>query len=110
MNSKRDNPWLEKAAGLWFHAGVAVGIKVTTLKNTHRQFFLLAAALAFNLTVAHAADDPAPRLVPQITVDQLRGDLPGRYVKNTGEGGYRYSSTIGTAFVVRRVRPHLHEN
>ncbi len=26
----------------------------------------------------------------QITVDQLRGDLPGRYLKNMGEGGYRY--------------------
>jgi predicted AlkP superfamily pyrophosphatase or phosphodiesterase len=32
----------------------------------------------------------APRLVLQITVDQLRGDLPGRYLKGMGEGGFRY--------------------
>lgn len=34
--------------------------------------------------------DPPVRLVLQITVDQLRGDLPQRYLKNMGEGGFRY--------------------
>ena len=32
----------------------------------------------------------SPRLVLQITVDQLRGDLPGRYYERFGEGGFRY--------------------
>jgi arylsulfatase A-like enzyme len=31
-----------------------------------------------------------PRLVLQITVDALRGDLPGRYAHLFGEGGFRY--------------------
>jgi predicted AlkP superfamily pyrophosphatase or phosphodiesterase len=31
-----------------------------------------------------------PRLVLQITVDQLRGDLPTRYRDSFGEGGFRY--------------------
>jgi len=31
-----------------------------------------------------------PKLVLQITVDALRGDLPARYMKNMGEGGFRY--------------------
>lgn len=34
--------------------------------------------------------DEKPRLVLQITVDQLRGDLPGRYLDRYGEGGFRY--------------------
>jgi predicted AlkP superfamily pyrophosphatase or phosphodiesterase len=42
----------------------------------------------------HAAparsESAAPKLILQITVDQLRGDLPGRYVKGMGEGGFRY--------------------
>jgi predicted AlkP superfamily pyrophosphatase or phosphodiesterase len=32
----------------------------------------------------------APRLIVQITVDQLRGDLPMRYRDRLGEGGFRY--------------------
>ncbi|MGB5705441.1 MAG: alkaline phosphatase family protein [Arenicellales bacterium] len=35
-----------------------------------------------------AADKP--KLVLQITVDQLRGDLPTRYYDRLGEGGFRY--------------------
>ncbi len=31
-----------------------------------------------------------PRLILQITVDQLRGDLPTRYRDRLGEGGFRY--------------------
>ena len=33
---------------------------------------------------------PAPKLVVQITVDQLRGDLPMRYRDRLGPGGFRY--------------------
>ena len=32
----------------------------------------------------------APRLILQITVDALRGDLPGRYAGLYGDGGFRY--------------------
>jgi predicted AlkP superfamily pyrophosphatase or phosphodiesterase len=36
------------------------------------------------------SENAAPKLVLQITVDQLRGDLPERYMKGMGEGGFRY--------------------
>ena len=39
---------------------------------------------------AAAADFPRPKLVLQITVDQLRGDMPTRYADRLGEGGFRY--------------------
>ena len=41
-----------------------------------------------------AADDPLnknkPKLILQITVDQLRGDLPTRFLDRLGQGGFRY--------------------
>jgi predicted AlkP superfamily pyrophosphatase or phosphodiesterase len=36
------------------------------------------------------AEDSSPKLVVQITVDQLRGDLPMRYRDRLGSGGFRY--------------------
>lgn len=63
-------------------------------------------ALAFTATLARAAE-PAPRLVLQITVDQLRGDLPGRYLKNMGEGGYRYLMEHGIWYADAH---HAHAN
>ena len=46
------------------------------------------------------ADSPAntpnkPKLILQITVDQLRGDLPERFMKNMPEGGFRYLKSQG---------------
>jgi predicted AlkP superfamily pyrophosphatase or phosphodiesterase len=40
-----------------------------------------------------------PRLVLQITVDQLRGDLPLRYYDSFGEGGFRYLLDRGVVFL-----------
>ena len=37
----------------------------------------------------------SPKLILQITVDQLRGDLPERYMKNMGNGGFRYLKQQG---------------
>ena len=54
---------------------------------------------------AHAADKP--RLILQITVDQLRGDLPTRYYDRLGEGGFRYLWESG---VVYRNAHHAHAN
>jgi len=36
------------------------------------------------------ADPLPPKLILQITVDQLRGDMPTRYAERLGEGGFRY--------------------
>jgi predicted AlkP superfamily pyrophosphatase or phosphodiesterase len=60
--------------------------------------FLLAAT-------THAAEPP--KLVLQITVDQLRADLPTRYYDRLGEGGFRWLWERG---VVYRNAHHAHAN
>ena len=52
-----------------------------------------------------AADKP--KLILQITVDQLRGDLPVRYYDRLGEGGFRYLWESG---IVYRDAHHDHAN
>jgi len=64
------------------------------------------------LSVLTVADRPAwagekPKLILQITVDQLRGDLPTRYYDRLGEGGFRYLWENG---VVYRNAHHAHAN
>lgn len=49
---------------------------------------LCAVTLAISSLPVISAD--APRLVLQITVDALRGDLPQRHLHNMGKGGFRY--------------------
>ena len=59
--------------------------------------------IAALLVLAFAASVPAatspPRLVLQITVDQLRGDLPGRYADRLTDGGFRYLMEKGTWYI-----------
>lgn len=57
--------------------------------------------------VTPAADIKAPKLVLQITVDQLRGDMPGRYLHKMGKGGFRYLLENG---VVYENAHHSHAN
>lgn len=54
-----------------------------------------------------AASPGKPKLVLQITVDQLRGDLPTRYYERLGDGGFRYLLENG---VVYRDAHHPHAN
>ena len=70
--------------------------------------FLLAACLS-TPGAALAADSghPQPRLILQITVDQLRGDLPTRYYDRLGDGGFRYLWEKGIVF---RDAHHAHAN
>ncbi|MEA3303629.1 MAG: alkaline phosphatase family protein [Pseudomonadota bacterium] len=49
---------------------------------------LVLATLLLPATTARASEQP--KLVVQITVDALRGDLPGRFSNVLGEGGFRY--------------------
>ena len=51
---------------------------------------------AGTVTAIRAAEPPA--LILQITVDQLRGDLPQRYLERMGEGGFRYLFEHGTVY------------
>ena len=64
----------------------------------------LLAAILFS---AVAAAEQPPKLVLQITVDQLRGDLPTRYYDRLGEGGFRYLWESGIVF---RDAHHAHAN
>ncbi|WP_454440610.1 alkaline phosphatase family protein [Vibrio bathopelagicus] len=46
---------------------------------------------AFSVAPVLLANEPTqPKLILQITVDALRGDLPERYRDNMGEGGFNY--------------------
>jgi predicted AlkP superfamily pyrophosphatase or phosphodiesterase len=49
---------------------------------------LMICALGAMPTAATAQNQP--KLIVQITVDQLRGDMPIRHLKQFGEGGFRY--------------------
>jgi len=75
----------------------------TQFANTLAKTAML--AVLFAAPHAHAADKP--RLILQITVDQLRGDLPTRYYDRLGEGGFRYLWETG---VVYRNAHHAHAN
>ncbi len=51
---------------------------------------LIICFLAHGLILPASANDKNPKLVLQITVDQLRGDLPMRFKERLGQGGFRY--------------------
>jgi len=62
----------------------------------------------FSSTMAYAQNSKnTPKLVLQITVDQLRGDLPTRYYDRLGEGGLKFLWESG---VVYRNAHHGHAN
>lgn len=49
-------------------------------------------------TVAETTEQK-PKLVLQITIDQMRGDFPMRYKDRLGEGGFRYLMEKGTHYI-----------
>lgn len=56
-----------------------------------RRARLLTVMCAAGLVLGTTANaEQTPRLVLQITVDALRGDLPQRHLHNMGKGGFRY--------------------
>jgi hypothetical protein len=60
-------------------------------------FASLVIALFFTLlSPSHAGSKP--KLILQITVDQLRGDLPTRYYDRLGEGGLKNLLDKGVVF------------
>ncbi|MGI9247643.1 MAG: alkaline phosphatase family protein, partial [Woeseiaceae bacterium] len=65
------------------------------------------AARSLDATTEDVDSQSRPKLVLQITVDQLRGDLPTRYYDRLGEGGFRYLWENG---VVYRNAHHAHAN
>jgi len=77
-------------------------MKNRLLRNVQRAAVI--AALLF-MSPVYAGDKP--KLILQITVDQLRGDLPTRYYDRLGEGGFRYLWESG---LVYRDAHHGHAN
>jgi len=59
----------------------------------------MVAGLVFMAVPVFAQPREKPRLILQITVDQLRGDLPKRHYHQFGEGGFRYLMEEGTVFL-----------
>ena len=53
------------------------------------------------------SEQERPKLILQITVDQLRGDLPGRCLDRMGKGGFRYLLEEGVVFANAH---HTHAN
>ena len=74
-------------------------------KNTLMALAALA-VLTLSFTGMSSAASP-PRLVLQITVDALRGDLPGRYYDRLGDNGFRYLLDKGTVYADAH---HTHAN
>ncbi|MDF2376039.1 MAG: alkaline phosphatase family protein [Verrucomicrobiales bacterium] len=73
----------------------------TTLRLT---FFLGCFGIA---AAAISADEAKPKLILQITVDQLRGDMPTRFLDRMPEGGFRWLLENG---VVYKNAHHAHAN
>jgi len=56
---------------------------------------LLTSSVLFATQKAQKQTIPKPKLILQITVDQLRGDLPDKFMKNMGQGGFRWLKENG---------------
>ncbi len=68
---------------------------------------LIVGCCLVNITVYAQSGHKTPKLILQITVDQLRGDLPTRYYDRLGEGGFKYLWESG---IVYRNAHHAHAN
>ena len=55
--------------------------------------------LVFSALAVAGTDAGKPKLVIQITIDQMRGDYPMRYKDRLGEGGFRYLMEKGTHYI-----------
>jgi len=64
--------------------------KGDVMKTIIRAVMVTLFLLVLPVWVSAGAVDKKPKLILQITVDQLRGDLPSRYYDRLGKGGLRY--------------------
>ena len=83
-------------------------MNTTSILKRALQALLITGISVFALAQVHAENpspvEPSatlekPRLVLQITVDQMRGDFPMRYKDRLGEGGFRYLLEKGTHYI-----------
>ena len=71
------------------------------------RFSLLMLITLFSASSYAESSAANPKLILQITVDQLLGDLPKRYYERLGEGGFKYLWETG---IVYRDAHHAHSN
>jgi predicted AlkP superfamily pyrophosphatase or phosphodiesterase len=76
------------------------------MKSIKNLVSLTVAAIALGSAATLATPEP-PKLILQITVDQLRADLPRRYLSSMGKGGFNYLYEKG---VVYNNAHHNHAN
>ena len=81
------------------------------MRQGRREELTILAFALFLITLpiaGSAAKEPTlPRLILQVTVDQLRGDLPMRYYDRLGKGGLRFLLDTGTVYTNAH---HRHAN
>ncbi|MDX2453114.1 alkaline phosphatase family protein [Desulfosarcina sp.] len=77
------------------------------MKRRRDIVIIIASLTMLVLSIPALATDATPRLVLQITVDALRGDLPNRYYERLGENGFRYLWEKGTVYADAH---HAHAN
>ncbi|CAH0990995.1 Calcium-transporting ATPase [Sinobacterium norvegicum] len=65
--------------------------------NVEQQRPAIASAEAQH-SASNSTPTKKPKLILQITVDQLRGDLASRYLDNMGDGGFRYLLDRGVVY------------
>ncbi|MBW2247905.1 MAG: alkaline phosphatase family protein, partial [Deltaproteobacteria bacterium] len=56
-------------------------------------------AFVFSAWAVAGTVNEKPKLIVQITIDQMRGDFPMRYKDRLGEGGFRYLMGKGTHYI-----------
>jgi predicted AlkP superfamily pyrophosphatase or phosphodiesterase len=79
-----------------------------TVKTKNRTYLgLLFSSVALLSSSYALAQADKPKLILQITVDQLRGDMPTAYLDKMGKGGFRYLLNEG---VVYKDAHHNHAN
>ena len=79
-------------------------------QGRREELTILAFALFFvalPIAGSPAREPNLPRLILQVTVDQLRGDLPMRYYDRLGKGGLRFLLDTGTVYTNAH---HRHAN
>lgn len=70
----------------------------TKFRSTLVRAVLMSALAALQTIGASAGASEPPKLVLQITVDALRGDLPGRFDNVLGDDGFRYLMENGVHY------------
>lgn len=84
-----------------------IGVEMTVACQLALRFLIVAIASTLVSVNGVRAADELPKLVLQITVDQLRGDLLNRYLDRMGEGGVRRLLDEGIVYVDAH---HRHAN